>query len=60
MYLSLTSQLPGGLLGARHGRLDFIRAKPEEQQWDSIPWQTDLWEARRLAAEEDEPIFPRH
>jgi hypothetical protein len=37
--------------------LDFIRAKLEEQQWATIPWQTDLWEARKRAAEENKPIF---
>ena len=37
--------------------LDLIRPKPEEQKWASIPWQTDLWEARKLAAEENKPIF---
>ena len=29
----------------------------EEMKWASIPWQTDLWEARRLAAEQGKPIF---
>jgi hypothetical protein len=37
--------------------LAFIRAKPEELQWASIPWQTDLWAARRLALEAGKPIF---
>jgi hypothetical protein len=26
-------------------------------KWASIPWQTDLWAARRLAAEQGKPIF---
>jgi hypothetical protein len=29
----------------------------DEMSWASIPWQTDLWEARRLAAEQGKPIF---
>jgi hypothetical protein len=29
----------------------------EEMTWASIPWQTDLWEARRLAADQGKPIF---
>ena len=37
--------------------LAFIKAKPEELRWASIPWQTDLWEARRLAAKQGKPIF---
>jgi hypothetical protein len=34
-----------------------IRPRPEEVRWQSIPWQTDVWEARRLAAEQGKPIF---
>jgi hypothetical protein len=37
--------------------LAFIRAKPDELKWASIPWQTDLWETRHLAREADKPIF---
>ena len=37
--------------------LAFVRAKPAEMAWASIPWQTDLWEARRLALESGKPIF---
>ena len=36
---------------------DSIAPRPEEMKWASIPWQTDLWEARKLAAEENKPIF---
>ena len=35
----------------------YVRPKPEEVKWQSIPWQTDLWEARRLAARQHRPIF---
>ena len=34
-----------------------IRPRPEEQRWLEIPWEVDLWEARRRAAEENKPIF---
>jgi hypothetical protein len=34
-----------------------IRPRPEEVRWQDVPWQTDLWEARRLAAAEGKPIF---
>jgi hypothetical protein len=37
--------------------MDFLRPRAEEMKWASIPWQTDLWEARRLAAETGKPIF---
>ena len=35
-----------------------IQPEPGELVWrDSIPWRTDLWEARREAAAEGKPIF---
>jgi hypothetical protein len=35
----------------------YIRPKAEESKWLEIPWQTDLWEGRRLAMAEGKPIF---
>lgn len=29
----------------------------EELKWQQIPWQTNLWDARRLAAETGKPIY---
>ena len=37
--------------------LSFVSPRHEDMKWASIPWQTDLWEARTLAAERDKPIF---
>ncbi len=37
--------------------LAFITPRAEDMKWASIPWQTDLWEARRIAAEREKPIF---
>ena len=37
--------------------LAFLTPKSEEMKWASIPWQTDLWEARKLAQEQRKPIF---
>lgn len=34
-----------------------VLPKTEEMTWATIPWQTDLWEAKRLAAEQGKPIF---
>lgn len=31
--------------------------KPAEVKWLSIPWQTNLMEARRLAAQRHQPLF---
>ena len=30
---------------------------PDEVRWAEIPWQTDIWEARRVARQEGKPIF---
>lgn len=37
--------------------LAFVRPKPEELRWQTIPWQTDLNAARPLAQEAGKPIF---
>ena len=37
--------------------LSFVLPKQEDMQWASIPWQTDLWAARQLAADQEKPIF---
>lgn len=37
--------------------LAFITPRAEDMKWASIPWQTDLWEARRIAAAQQKPIF---
>lgn len=37
--------------------LQFLRPRPEELRWQEIPWETDLWVARRRAAAEQKPIF---
>jgi len=34
-----------------------ILPRPEEVQWEEIPWQTDLWDARRIASQMGKPIF---
>jgi hypothetical protein len=34
-----------------------IRPRPEELRWTEIPWEVDLWEARRKAIEAGKPIF---
>ena len=35
----------------------FIRPRPDELRWQTIPWQTDLREACRLAAQQGKPVF---
>ena len=34
-----------------------IKPRPEETRWDQIPWQVDLWDARRKSALEGKPIM---
>jgi hypothetical protein len=34
-----------------------IKPQPGEDKWTQIPWQTDLWQARKLAAEQGKPIL---
>jgi len=33
-----------------------IKPRAEETKWEEIPWQVDLWQARRKAAEAGKPI----
>jgi hypothetical protein len=37
--------------------IQYIEPAPEEIRWREIPWQTDLRDACRLAAETGKPIF---
>ena len=34
-----------------------INPRPEEMRWTQIPWETDLWPARRQSREAGKPIF---
>jgi hypothetical protein len=34
-----------------------IKPRPEELRWMQIPWEVDLWSARRRAVERGQPIF---
>jgi hypothetical protein len=47
-----------GFSAARFGQLHrLIKPQPGESKWATIPWLTDLAEARRKAAAEDKPLF---
>jgi hypothetical protein len=37
--------------------LPLIKPRPGESKWATIPWMTDLAEARKRAAREDKPLF---
>ena len=37
--------------------LTYIKPRHEELRWSAIPWETDLWAARRLAERAGKPIF---
>jgi hypothetical protein len=34
-----------------------VKPASTEDKWAKIPWMTDLWEARRRAAEQGKPIL---
>ena len=34
-----------------------IKPAKDEDKWAAIPWQTSLWQARKLAAEKGKPIL---
>ncbi|HEX7900130.1 MAG TPA: hypothetical protein VF950_20345 [Planctomycetota bacterium] len=34
-----------------------IKPRPAETRWEEIPWQVDVWDARRKAAREGKPIM---
>lgn len=34
-----------------------IKPHTSEQKWEQIPWLSDLWQARQLAAEQGKPIL---
>jgi len=34
-----------------------IKPRPEERRWAQIPWEVDLWAARRQALELEKPIL---
>ena len=37
--------------------LTYVLPRAEEVRWTEIPWQTDIWEARKVALQEKKPIF---
>lgn len=37
--------------------LSLVLPRAEEVRWQEIPWQTDIWDARRVAIQEGKPIF---
>jgi hypothetical protein len=34
-----------------------IKPGADEDKWATIPWMTDLWQARKLAAQQGKPIL---
>ena len=34
-----------------------IKPRPAETRWEEIPWQVDLWDARKKAVREGKPIM---
>ena len=63
VFLAMVSQVSAGsgdlLQEGSLGRLhELMQARKDELVWkESIPWRTDLWEARREAAAAGKPIY---
>jgi hypothetical protein len=53
----VTTVLPTLTPESYRGLLDLILPRREEVQWEEIPWQTDIWDARRVATQVGKPIF---
>ena len=49
--------LPDGLTIPEFEKLHKELQPPKDELWLSIPWKTDLLEARAAAAEQKKPIF---
>jgi hypothetical protein len=37
--------------------ISVIKPTADEDKWTNIPWQINLWEARKVAAKEGKPIL---
>jgi hypothetical protein len=59
LYVRLreTPQAPAIDAATFRETIAFLTPDSADMKWASIPWQTDLWEARKLAAKENKPIF---
>jgi len=55
----LSFTLPGE--GIRVSEIDalkkVIKPRPEETKWEEIPWEVDLWDARKKAARLGKPLM---
>ena len=57
--LALPAAEPARPLSAEQFATLHARIKPakDEDKWAQIPWQVDLWEARKAAAAQGKPIL---
>jgi hypothetical protein len=57
--LALPAAEPAPSLSADRFKEVFALIKPgkDEDKWATIPWQTNLWEARKLAADKGKPLL---
>jgi len=57
-WMAAGADRESGIPVDQFGRLHkLIKPQPGESKWATIPWLTDLAEARRKAAAEDKPLF---
>ena len=57
MKIPLLFFLLASMATANEQAISEILPKPEESAWQKIAWRTDLWEARKEAAEKEKPIY---
>jgi hypothetical protein len=57
--LALPAAEPAPSISPAQFKEVFTLVKPakDEDKWAQIPWQVNLWEARKLAAEKGKPIL---
>jgi hypothetical protein len=56
--LSISSRASEPIAPEQFSKLHaLIKPQPGEDRWAAIPWLTDLWQARQLAARQGKPIL---
>lgn len=53
LLVSFQEPIPDAVFADLHARI----VPKADEKWQSIPWKTDLLEARDLAAKEGKPVF---
>jgi hypothetical protein len=58
LWGALSAQAAEPIAPEQFARLHaLIKPAASEEKWASIPWQTNLWQARKVAAAQGKPIL---